>query len=626
MGTQLGIWRPGGLGPSAAWFNGASTALSSIHSDGPGFTSRRGIAVASACLEVDSYEDTDRSGFLLWDGRLDNRKELLAWLAGEVRPEAPNAEVVSAAFRRWNTNAFARLLGDWSLTLWLPEEQTLLFAKDPIGTKPLYFLRLDGDLHWSSDLNLLTSLLGSSPALSDEYIAGWLSLFPRSDLTPYVAIHAVEPSTFYQFRAGEQTSVRYWDFSANKTIDAKTDAELDESFRESLRVSVKRRLSASGPVLAELSGGMDSSSIVCVADTLGAEFDTVSYYDDAEPHWNEKPYFTRVEEQRGKGGIHVPIDAGDDLHAVFEADFTPATPAEYGKTSTRHRELMRLARERGYVAVLSGTGGDEFTGGVPTPLPELSDELASGRLFQLIRKTNAWSLSQRRPWTHLLAETIFGFFPSNFGGATYSRPVAPWLTPKFTHDQHDALNGYSRRLSLFGPRPSFQENASTLNLVRRQLACSHFNASSPLEKRYPYLDRDLLEFLFALQRDLLIQPGRRRLLMRRALSGVVPEEIIQRKRKAYVVRAPRMAIIEHWDFVQTLASDMVSESLGILSASSFRQQLEDTRAGKDVPIQSIIRTLVLEKWLRALSGKISEIATSPDRSKSALALRSARVA
>jgi len=78
--------------------------------------------------------------------------------------------------------------------------------------------------------------------------------------------------------------------------------------------------------------------------------------------------------------------------------------------------------------------------------------------------------------------------------------------------------------------------------LRRQLACSALPTRPAYELRYPFLDRELLEFLFAIPREQLVRPGQRRSLMRRALTGVVPPEISNRKRKAYVVRGPMAAV------------------------------------------------------------------------------------
>jgi asparagine synthase (glutamine-hydrolysing) len=176
-----------------------------------------------------------------------------------------------------------------------------------------------------------------------------------------------------------------------------------------------------------------------------------------------------------------------------------------------------------------------------------------------------------------------------------------WLDPRFRKQFRPVLSGYDTPLRFSGPRPSFQENLSTVDALRRQLAASNTNPEKNLEKRYPFLDVDFLQFVFALPRDQLLRPGRRRFLMRRALVGVVPEEILNRKRKAYVVRAPRIAIVSHWENLQSLTHNMLAESLGIVSSSLFRQALENIHDGKDLAIVPVQRMLQLESWLRRVS-------------------------
>src|SRR6202043_1291710 len=105
----------------------------------------------------------------------------------------------------------------------------------------------------------------------------------------------------------------------------------------------------------------------------------------------------------------------------------------------------------------------------------------------------------------------------------------------------------------------------------------------PQEKRYPYLDRGLLEFLYAVPREQLVRPGQRRSLMRRALVGIVPDEVLNRKRKAFVVRAPLAAIsAESFQFAE-MTRDMRVSSLGIVDANGFSEALRKAGHGQEVP-------------------------------------------
>ena len=154
---------------------------------------------------------------------------------------------------------------------------------------------------------------------------------------------------------------------------------------------------------------------------------------------------------------------------------------------------------------------------------------------------------------------------------------------------------------LFGSRPSFQENMSTLNVLRRQLQCFGLSSEPPYEKRYPYLDRGWLEFLFAIPRAQLVRPGQRRSLLRRALAGIVPSELLERKRKAYVARAPLASISKARVLYAELSQQQVSNSSGIIDQDCFCAALRGARDEQDSPIATLIRTFAVEAWLRIMS-------------------------
>ena len=109
------------------------------------------------------------------------------------------------------------------------------------------------------------------------------------------------------------------------------------------------------------------------------------------------------------------------------------------------------------------------------------------------------------------------------------------------------LSGYPQRLRILGASPAFQENLHALDALRRQLASAELPCQPCFEWRYPFLDRDLLQFLYTIPREQLVRPGERRSLMRRALKGIVPEGILARKRKAFLTRVPLQALAETLD-------------------------------------------------------------------------------
>ncbi len=519
--------------------------------------------------------------------------------------------IVAAAYEYWGSDCFAMLIGDWALSIWDPHARSLTLAKDPIGTRHLYYSFDSQQVTWSTILDPLVLFAGRTFALCEEYIAGWFSFFPAAHLTPHVGIHSVPPSSSVLLRPGRQTIGKYWDFDPSKRIRYRTDGEYEEHFRAVFGEAIRRRLRSDSPILAELSGGMDSSSIVCMADTIIARgaaetprLDTMSYYNDSEPNWNERPYFTKVEEKRGRAGTHIDVGKQELLQFELDNDRFAGTPGSgAGCPNEATRQFAACMTSQGNRVVLSGIGGDEVMGGVPTPTPELEDLLARGHFRTLAHQLKVWALNKRKPWFYLLFDAARGFFPPALVGVPkYKRP-APWLNRAFVKRNRVALQGYENWLNLFGPLPTFQENISTLQALQRQLACDALSSDPLREKRYPYLDRGLLEFMYAVPREQLVRPGHRRSLMRRALVGIVPDELLNRKRKAFVARAPLAAISADWPHFAEMTQHMVSSSLGIVGTQKFLEALQKTRLGQEVPTVALLRTLSIETWLRNLSNK-----------------------
>jgi asparagine synthase (glutamine-hydrolysing) len=225
------------------------------------------------------------------------------------------------------------------------------------------------------------------------------------------------------------------------------------------------------------------------------------------------------------------------------------------------------------------------------------------RLRTLGQQLTHWALALRKPWFQLLFQATREFFPISLLGVPEFKRPAPWIADSYVRRNRRALMGYEPRVKLCGAPPSFQHNLSTLDMLRRQLGCSAPSSHPLYEKRYPYLDRRLLEFLYAIPREQIVRPHQRRSLMRRALAGIVPEEILQRKRKASCARGPMSTVSITWARLSGTNSQMITADLGIIDPAPFLQFLRKTLRGESVPLVAVLRTLYVEDWLRnSLSG------------------------
>jgi|HubBroStandDraft_2_1064218.scaffolds.fasta_scaffold06507_3 asparagine synthase (glutamine-hydrolysing) len=614
MSVQFGRWNLDGKPVDRDYLEKVKPIIAPYGPDDGGSYSKTNISILYRAFHTtkESRRETqphvtESGAVITWDGRLDNRAELIRHLRDVLTISSTDVSIVAAAYEEWGTGCFARLIGDWALSIWDANSRSLILAKDPIGTRHLYYSIDKDQVTWTTILDPLVLFAGRSFALCEEYIAGWFSFFPAAHLTPYVGIHSVPPSSSVVIWPGKRTVSKYWDFDPSKRIRYRTDAEYEEHFRAVFAEAVRRRLRSDSPILAELSGGMDSSSIVCMADTIIARgsaetprLDTISYYDDSEPNWNERPYFTKVEEKRGRTGCHIDVSKPESFLSQFESDRFAAVPGSGRSRNQATEQFAAYMMSHGNRVVLSGIGGDEVTGGVPTPTPELEDLLARARFRILAHQLKVWALNKRKPWFYLLLEAARGFFPIALIGVAKPKRPAPWLYPDFVHRNRAALRGYETRLKVFGPRPSFQENMFSFQAVQRQLTCDALPSGVLYEKRYAFLDRTLLEFLFALSPDQFVRSGQRRSLMRRSLIGIVPDELLTRKRKAFVARAPRTLLSLEWTSVAEMCQNMMTGALNIVDPKALGVALEKARHGQHVRIAMLMRSIGVELWLRGL--------------------------
>lgn len=264
MSVQAGIWNFDGRPVDPELLESLSESLRQQGPDGESCYVGGSVALlyrpfhttAESRREKQPY--TSRRGFILtWDGRLDNREVLIADLRSDLDASPTDLTIFAAAFDRWDTDCFRRIVGDWAVSIWKPQQRELLFAADYMAIRHIFYCLKNDRIWWSTDLSPLVLLSGDKFHIDDDYIAGYLALEPDAPLTPYREIREVPPGQFVRIRNGRASVERHWCFSPKSHISYKTDAEYEEHFRYVFRQSVRRRLRSDSPVLAELSGGLD---------------------------------------------------------------------------------------------------------------------------------------------------------------------------------------------------------------------------------------------------------------------------------------------------------------------------------------------------------------------------------
>src|SRR5712664_1838486 len=188
MSAQAGIWNLDGRPVDQALLGRLSTAVEQYGPDsGDTYLDRSmGIVYRAFHTTQDSRLEhqphvSPQGLVITWDGRLDNRGELIPQLHKELVGNDTDVAIVAAAFEHWGTDCFRRLLGDWAVCIWNPDERELIFAVDYMAIRHIFYYAKKDQIWWATDLSALILLSGDKFHIDDDYIAGYLAQDPDED-------------------------------------------------------------------------------------------------------------------------------------------------------------------------------------------------------------------------------------------------------------------------------------------------------------------------------------------------------------------------------------------------------------------------------------------------------------
>jgi asparagine synthase (glutamine-hydrolysing) len=545
---------------------------------------------------------------LAWDGRLDNRDDLLSYFPHGLDGDKSDVAIVMAAYLKWGSDFWSKLVGDFVLSLYDPTSNTLILARDPFGTRTLYYSVHDNDVLWSSTLESLLVAAAVDPEVDDDYVAGYLALHPEMFRTPYKNIAAVVPGHFVTFHDGHTRSERFWKPGPDMDIRYRADAEYEEHFRHLFREAVRCRLRSDRPVWAELSGGLDSSSIVCMADQLmrnggvsAPRLETVSYIDEDSTTFFDRSFIHSVESLRHKPGRHLQSNKHWVSFVVPEQTFVPKPHPGLCVEGT-YNWLDREMRADNARVLLSGLGGDQVLWSLPEAAPQLTDLLHQRRPLLLHRQLKLWSQILKQPyWLVLWQETIVPLLGPTLA-AMFQRQLqpAPWLDREFINTRR-----IKERLVLpadpFGYRlPSSRRQASMVQFIVSSIAEGECWEESICDKTYPFLHRPLVEFLMSIPFEQKLRTTETRSLMRRALKDLLPPNVLKRKSKGIVGETFCRGLADEWPALKPMLTGMRVAQRGYVDAKVFRYAVDLARHGRKLETSTLLKTIALEIWLRSL--------------------------
>jgi asparagine synthase (glutamine-hydrolysing) len=445
--------------------------------------------------------------------------------------------LVAALLDRFGPDVIADLVGPFALAAWNASDRELVVTSDPMGGTPLY-VHLSAD--WcvvASELRMVLAHEAVPRALDEgrlaEHLVGQLADV-RS--TPYREVERLAPGEVLHVRP---MASRRW--TAWVLPEAEDRSPSTEEITAVLVDAVRMRLPLEGPVAVELSGGLDSSSIVGLAAHLAGAA-TVRAYSTlhTEPAADEQAYAAAAADHAGVVQVTAPDTAGHPLHAMeatwFAGDLAPF-PDDPNFAALRH-----LAAADGCAVMLTGQGGDGWFEADPAALWDL---VVSRRFVTAARawRNNLGAVTPGALWTSVREGCVRPVAARR--GWWYDRPDQSWLRPEWA-----VAVGLDERLRA-GQRASSGRRPRTRRL-RRHLGhplgvwslglVDREAARAGLEVHHPYLDRRLAEWAVRVPDDERLLVADHRARQREAVATFVPEAVLRRPDKAEFSHVWRRAL------------------------------------------------------------------------------------
>ncbi|OME83941.1 asparagine synthetase B [Paenibacillus sp. FSL A5-0031] len=503
--------------------------------------------------ERNPFLDDERGLVITADAIIDNRIELFNRLEVEqqLRRNMTDSELILLAYDKWGDRTPIYLAGDYAFLIWDCRRQKLFGARDFSGGRTLYYHRNNERVAFCTTIEPLLTLLGKERLLNEQWLAEFLAISGMVDVadaskTAYRNIEQIPPSHTITITAGRVTLARYHQLRSDEVVRFKSNDEYVEAFQDVFQQAVTSRLRTHRNVGAQLSGGLDSGSIVGFASkTLRPQnksLHTFSYvptsdfvdYTHKSMITNERPLIESTVEHVGGIEEHYLDFRGRDSYSEIDGFLDiNEMPYKFFENSFWIKGMFEKAEEQGVGVLLNGGRGNlSISWGAA--IPYYATLLKKMRWIKLLREMRQYSLNIGSGRAHVFSNVSRAAFPFiehlRSVGESYHYPMI--ISPEFAKrtDVFNRLGKYGIDESgWFAAKNVYDERKSHFDEVY------HWNAgntvSTKLSLRYSLWKRDptndvrVIRFCLSLPEDQYVQNGMDRALIRRATDTLLPDKV-----------------------------------------------------------------------------------------------------
>lgn len=471
---------------------------------------------------------TDGNRTLVFDGRLDNRADLLQALECQ-ETTLSDAKLILSAYERWGTDCVKRLLGPFAFALYDRTERTVFCARDALGDRTLYYYLDARVLVVASEEQAILRYPTVTTRVNERRLASYFALeHPTDGSTFFTNVMELLPAHVLYVGEEKYRTWRYWDVDPRRRVRYRTDEEYGEHFHALLNESVLCRLRTSAPPAVMMSGGLDSTSVAALASRHlrqhfpSAQLRTISYVFDELTSCDERWYMEAMTARYQTEAIQFLGDDGWPLREV--ATLPPPNPNTPEDSPYRRlfRRVYEIAHERGTRTILTGAFGDDLYAGARYWLLDL---LKEGRLRQAV-VDSVWEM-RRYGFRRLARRNLLPLLGWRWVRKLRPRARPTWLTTEATALLPDSDAWPVSAASAARP----EQHRMLLGLHEgHDIATETVQANrAGVELEFPYRDRRLIEFMLAIPAHQLYRHGLYKPILRVGMRGILPERIRRRR-------------------------------------------------------------------------------------------------
>ncbi|WP_418222677.1 asparagine synthase (glutamine-hydrolyzing) [Clostridium isatidis] len=459
---------------------------------------------------------------LVYNGELYNtedlRRELLDY--GFSFEGYSDTEVLLMSYIRWGIDAIRKFNGIFAFAIYDEKEKRVVLARDAMGVKPLFYSNVNKTFIFASEIKALFKHPYIEPIVDKDGLAELFALGPAvlPGRSVYKNIEEVKPGEYVIVSEDGISKDMYWELVAEEFKD--TEIEAVEKIRHLVFDAVKRQTVSDVPLCSFLSGGLDSSAIAAIVakdyKEKGKILTTYSIeYEDNEKYFksslfqptSDRDYARLMAKYIGSDHREVILNHGELVNSLKEAVIGRDLPGMADIDSSLYLFCEEVKKD--FVVALSGECADEIFGGYPW---FTNKDMINADIFPWSR-----NIKERK---EILNDSLKNLKIEELAKAAYDDTIKE--VPKLLGESKE--DARMRELFYLNLRWFM------VNLLNRKDRMSMANS---LEVRVPFADYKIVEYAFNIPNNIKLLNGREKGLLRKALEGILPNEIIYRKKSPY---------------------------------------------------------------------------------------------